>query len=118
MPARSLSTLGRLVREKRAERKMREVAVEIGISPATLLRIEAGRLPDISTFGRVCTWLGVDPGDFLGKTTPATSSHESKSPLQFSAHFRAERTPKPETIEALARMILLATRTQAPKADL
>ena len=43
MPRLTLATLGVRVKEKRGPRKLREVAKEIGISPATLMRIKNGR---------------------------------------------------------------------------
>ena len=86
---------------------MREVANEIGISAATLLRIESGRTPDVDTFGKVCRWLGIDPGEFLGFSAPdAVDEVASEPPLRVSAHFRVDRFPRPETASALARMLL------------
>src|SRR6185312_8272522 len=66
MPRRTLESLGVLVREKRGDSKLRETAKEIGIGPATLMRVENGRIPDIETFGKLCHWLNIDPGSFLG----------------------------------------------------
>ena len=89
---------------------MRQAAEEIGISAATLMRIENGRTPDIETFGKVCQWLGTNPGDFLG-FEPTGGSSSGEPPIQISAHFRVERAPRPETASALARMLLfVATR--------
>lgn len=86
---------------------MRDVAQEIGISPATLLRIESGRTPDVETFGKVCRWLGIDPGEFLGfGTSDAGDATGGEPPLRVSAHFRVDRLPRPETASALARMLL------------
>src|SRR6266403_843321 len=51
MPKRPLESLGVIVREKRAHRKLRETAKEIGIGPATWMRVESGRIPDVETFG-------------------------------------------------------------------
>lgn len=61
MPRLTLATLGVRVKEKRGTRKLRGVAKDIDISPATLMRIENGRVPDIGTFGKVCKWLDIDP---------------------------------------------------------
>jgi transcriptional regulator with XRE-family HTH domain len=41
-------------------------AGEIGVSPATLSRIEHGRVPDLDTLRKVCAWLDVDPAGYLG----------------------------------------------------
>lgn len=106
MPRLMLSSLGKLVRDRRGARRMREVAQEIGISPPTLMRIENGRTPDVETFGKVCRWLGIDPGDFLGFESTAVDDVSSEPPVRISAHFRVERLPRPETATALARMLL------------
>jgi transcriptional regulator with XRE-family HTH domain len=116
MPTRKLSSLGALVRKKRGERKLRETAQEIGIGPATLMRVENGRIPDIETFGKLCNWLGIDPGSFLGfqreSSKRDTDAAMSFSPISLSAHFRADKTPEPATVNALAKMILMAVQSQ------
>jgi transcriptional regulator with XRE-family HTH domain len=61
-----VSNLAFQIKEKRGDRGLREVANEIGISHATLSRIENGKLPDIETFKKICEWLNVDPGVMLG----------------------------------------------------
>src|SRR5205809_6297369 len=61
-----LHQMGPLVRERRGERGIREVAADIGISPATLSRVERGKLPDLDTFSKLCRWLQVDPAEVLG----------------------------------------------------
>ena len=109
MPARTLGTLGAMVRKKRGDKKLRDTADEIGISPATLMRVESGRIPDVTTFGKLCRWLKVDPGSFLGYES---SEELPQEPLLVSAHLKVDQAPKAETVSALARMILLATRTQ------
>ena len=64
MSAKSLSKLGTMVRKKRGEAKLRDTAETIGISAATLMRVENGRIPDVATFGKLCNWLGENPADF------------------------------------------------------
>src|SRR5258708_38237775 len=99
MPTRKLSSLGALVRKKRSDRKLRETANDIGIGPATLMRVENGRIPDIETFGKLCNWLGMDPGSFLGfqgeASTRGVELASGDPPVALSAHFRADRTPEP-----------------------
>lgn len=116
MPRKPLESLGAIVRDRRGEKKLRETAREIGISPATLMRVESGRIPDVETFGKTCKWLEMDPADFLGieKKVLTSSKKLSSTPvLSLSAHFKADQTPKPETVEALAQMVLLALQTQS-----
>jgi transcriptional regulator with XRE-family HTH domain len=113
----TLSALGKLVRDKRGERRLRDTAKDVGISAATLMRIESGRVPDVETFGKVCRWLGIDPGDFLGFNAPGEPRKAPKTSatpaVQVSAHFRIDRLPLPETANALARMLLFVAQREA-----
>jgi transcriptional regulator with XRE-family HTH domain len=118
MSAISLSNLGTMVRKKRGAMKLRVTAATIGISAATLMRVESGRIPDVETFGKLCLWLGVDPGQFLGFKNEKTAADSSAEPLSISAHFKADKTPKPKTVTALAKMILLAMRSQPAQVEL
>lgn len=90
--------------EKRGDRGVRETAVEVGISPATLSRVERGYLPDLETFGKVCRWLDVDPGEVLG-VKPA-----GERMRKVAVHFRKDRELAPKTARALAELILAAQR--------
>lgn len=104
MPKLTLETLGRLAAEKRGDVGVRATAKEIGISPATLSRVERGYLPDLDTFGKICKWLSVDPGEVLGFTTPAPSTP------RVAVHFKKQATLSPNTAQALAQMVLAAHR--------
>ena len=112
MSAKSLSKLGTMVRKKRGEAKLRDIAEEIGISAATLMRVENGRIPDVATFGKLCNWLGENPADFLGYKDESAKTKTTNNMLSISAHFKADKTPKPETVNALAKMLLLAIKSQ------
>src|SRR5262245_39965012 len=101
----SLETLGRKLADKRGVMGIRAAAKAVGVSPATLSRIERGYLPDLETFGKVCRWLEVNPGEVLG-VNPA---NEDTSP-QVAVHFKKESTLAPQTAQALAQMVLAAHR--------
>lgn len=98
----TLETLGRLVRQKRADQGVRSAAKQIGISHATLSRIEHGHLPDLENFQKVCTWLGVEMSSFTGMRPPSPNAAVPR------VHFRKEPTVTPETAHALAQLILAA----------
>src|SRR5262245_38834257 len=60
--------LAKLVKAKRGDKGLREVAEEIGdISPSTLSRIEGEKVNDMasSTFVQVCDWLEVSPSELI-----------------------------------------------------
>lgn len=56
--------LGRIIRKYRvtSELTLREVGKEIGISAATLMRVEEGRDPDGSTLAKILAWLFIPEG--------------------------------------------------------
>jgi transcriptional regulator with XRE-family HTH domain len=119
MLRRPIESLGATVRERRGKKKLRETAKEIGIGPATLMRVESGRIPDLETFGRICKWLGMDPGTFLGIDSPKAAGQIGGEFFSFiSAHFRSDETPKPETVNALAKMVLYTLKAQPRSSDL
>lgn len=113
MRRKPLESLGALVRNRRAGLTLRDAAIEVGISPPTLLRIESGRIPDVGTFGKICQWLEIDPGAFLGIRSDPTSRPDSPNQtIEISAHFRADQTPTADTISALSQMLLQVARAQ------
>lgn len=101
----TLQTLGQKLLKERGERGIREVAKEIGISHATLSRVERGLLPDLDTFGKICKWLDIDPGEVL-RIKPRGAS---KTPT-VAVHFKKDSALAPQTAQALASLILAAQR--------
>jgi len=116
MTARKLSSLGAMVRKKRGDAKLRDTAKSVGIGPSTLMRVEAGHVPDVTTFGKICQWLQVDPGSFLG--FKRKSQLNENSTVQVSAHLKAPQTMDVKTINAVAKMILLAVKSQQGSREL
>jgi DNA-binding Xre family transcriptional regulator len=103
-----MSSIGPLIREKRGTKGMREAAGEIGISSATLSRVENGKLPDLDTFSKICKWLKINPNEVLGCSVPETKEVTSGHGEVVHAHLRAEKTLSPAVAKALADMILAA----------
>src|SRR5438445_13422980 len=96
-----LEDLGRLILAKRNASGLgiRAAAKEVGISHATLARVEKGFLPDLENYEKIRKWLGI--ADALVVQTPPGGNVPH-------IHFRRESTATPETATALARMILAA----------
>lgn len=103
----SLETLGQLIAAKRGRRGIRAAAREIGVSPATLSRVENGHLPDLENFRLICKWLEVEPNQILGFASSTTSG---RGRVRASVHFRKQRTTSPKTAAALANLILHVQR--------
>lgn len=97
-----IEALAERIRQRRIGKGVREVAKEIGVSPATLSRVENGKIPDLDTYGKICQWLGDDPAIYLGFHSSTTAIPRAQ------VHFKKETTIKPETAKALGEMILLA----------
>lgn len=97
-----IDQLAQRIQEFRAGKGIREAAKEIGVSPATLSRVENGKIPDLETFGKVCSWIGEDPAQYLGL--------RSSSPAQPKAlvHFKKGSAIKEDSARALGEMILAA----------
>lgn len=101
----TLQNLGTEVRKKRGERGLREVAGEIGISAPTLSRVESGKMPDLQTFGKLCRWMEVDPGEILN-----VAKQSPDDTMIASVHLKAKREISPETANALANVIVRAQK--------
>jgi transcriptional regulator with XRE-family HTH domain len=108
------TAFGQMLQKKRGSMGIRAAAGEIGISAATLSRIENGRIPDLGTLKKVCAWMEIDPARYLGlKTGP-----EGHSTVGVQVVFKKNRTVTPKTSQALGKLILAAHRQfAATKAD-
>ena len=98
----NIAELGKMVVARRGTLGVRAAAKEIGISPATLSRIENGHVPDLATFAKICKWLGEDPAQFLGMQR--TSSEAPPA----TVHLRKKDTMSLDTATALGGMIVAA----------
>ena len=107
--------LSKLLVQKRGDRGVREFAREIGISAATLSRIERGKLPDIETFGKLCSVLKLDPAEILEveaiEMQPAASSRTAVT----AVHFKADAHYSLQAAQDLAALILAAQEFASSK---
>lgn len=103
-----MEELGVRLRDKRQQLGIgiREAAAQVGISQATLSRIEVGKMPDLDTFAKLCAWLEVDPNTILGAKKPAVNVVGfSNATGQVFAHLRAKKTMNHDTTLHLAKLI-------------
>jgi transcriptional regulator with XRE-family HTH domain len=102
--------LAGMIKEKRGKRGLREISAEIGgVSPATISRIEQGKIPDVDTFIKLCKWLETPTDTFIVDH----SNTELKSNKEYIvAHLRAEKELEPSTVQMLLKMIDMAYATR------
>ncbi len=102
--------LAGMLKNKRADKGLRTIADEIGgVSAATLSRIEQGKVPDVDTFIKICSWLDTSSDTFIisdSNMKPATTKE------QVVAHLRADRELSKETLNMLIKMIDIAYITK------
>lgn len=96
------------VKQKRGGMGIRAAAKEIGISPATLSRIETGKQPDLRSFKLLCEWLNIDPSVALGVSAKVGAPSMQGAPIQ--AHFRANKAMSPSTAQHLANLIIAVNK--------
>src|SRR3984957_19790009 len=99
----TIEELGPLFARKRGSRGIRATAEDVGISSATLSRVENGHMPDLATFAKICRWLEKDPREFLGFETTEPTNRASAS-----VHFRKKKTVSRPTAVALGDLIMAA----------
>jgi len=99
----NIELLAENILRKRSIKGVRAAAVDIGISSATLSRVENKKVPDLETFGKICKWLGDDPSIYLGLV------NTNQAP-QVRVHFKKESAIATDTAKALSEMILLAQK--------
>ena len=110
--------LAKLVKSKRGDKGLREVAEEIGdISPSTLSRIEGERVNDVagSTLLRICDWLDVAPSEII-KDTGDSPPPEIDIPSSVELQLRADKGLDPTMAKMLSEMFKAAYR-EAKKSD-
>ena len=75
---------------------MRAAAADAGVSLSTYSRVEAGHHPDLATFTRLCSWLGVAPSRFFLPIAERAASplEEAVSHLQADPALTAEAAKK------------------------
>lgn len=95
------AALGELVRERRGAQSLRKTAEEVGVSFSTLTRVEAGAQPDLTSFTKICAWLGVAPSRFF---TPV--AERDREPLEEAiTHLHQDPRLTPEAANSMADML-------------
>lgn len=102
--------LASLIKEKRGDKPLRVAAKEISkigkMSPATLSRIEGGKLPDVETFITICSWLNVHADYFITEGKAPLPKLSEKENLVYQ--LRSSKILDDDTVNAMITMVELA----------
>jgi len=95
------------IKEKQGGRSLREVALEAGVSIASLSRASRGKmLTDITLVLRICDWLAVPLQSFVRDTSPQQAQEEVTSSLEQVAHMlRMDTSLDSELVEAVIHLL-------------
>jgi transcriptional regulator with XRE-family HTH domain len=119
----ALARVGALVKAKRREKGigLRDAAVECGVSPSTLSRLERGTttsLPDADTLTKVAAWLQTPLATiFAEDSATAIDTPELSTPEIVEVHLRADKRLAPATALALGRAFRLLYDQMAEKPE-
>lgn len=96
------------IRRKRGSMNLRDTAEAIGdVSISTLSRIDQGKIPDLSTFMKICQWLETSPEEFapgFQKLDEEEQNHREA----ILYHLRADSSLSEDVAIALQKMIEVA----------
>jgi transcriptional regulator with XRE-family HTH domain len=97
------------VKARRRERgvSLRAAAIEIGVSAATLSRVERGDyLPDRDNLFRLLRWVGAPAAGPDGPAEPHPPGAATMEAVEL--HLRADKDLSPDDAETIAQMVRLA----------
>lgn len=115
----NLKGLGELIRTRRKEEHLTQsqAAEKIGISAATLSRLErydeGSPDPDVATLSKVTRWLGVPLADYMATeleedVQQRIRRNRGNTPALVEAHLRADRRLDAKTAAALSELFRAA----------
>jgi transcriptional regulator with XRE-family HTH domain len=102
-PLLDIDELGFLVKERRSQDglSLRDAAESAEVSFNTLSRVERGHVPDLQTFHRIVSWLGLDPARFFG----ARRTDFRPTTQVIAEHLRHDPNLPPAAAEKIAALV-------------
>lgn len=98
-----IDELGELIKARRSrdQLSLRKAAEQAEVSFNTLSRVERGQVPDLQTFHRIVSWLGIDPARFFG---PRRTEFQP-TPRIIADHLRHDPNLPPAAAEKIAALV-------------
>jgi len=110
--------LGRMLRDRRGALSLRQAAQDAGVSFSTFSRVEAGSQPDLASFIKLCTWLGVSPTFFFAKGAEREPDPVEVAIAHLHADPRLSESSADQIADVLRRMYQALASPPAPNAGL
>lgn len=100
--------LASMLKSKRGNKGLRAISAEIGnVSISTLSRIEQGKIPNVDTFIKICSWLDASPNSFVLSADRHQDKLVSNKEVVI-AHLRAEKELDADTVDMIVKLVNLA----------
>ena len=99
----SLDQLGGEVRKKRGDRRLEDVVSDIGVSAATLSRVERGQIPDLATVQKLAEWLDVNVK--AAGTDDTGIETEADLERAVAVYLRAKKNLPEKTARSIAKSV-------------
>ena len=112
----AVDQLGAALKRRRREERLslRDVEAEVGISAATLSRIERDHRPDIEVIDKLAKWLGVNVCAAGDEVSEIKTDEDLKH--QIAIHLRANRKLPDEVTQAIVQGFDLIMAMEIQKA--
>jgi len=110
--------LGRMLRDRRGALSLRRAAIDAGVSFSTFSRVEAGSQPDLASFLKLCTWLGVSPSFFFAEAAEREPDPVEVAIAHLHADPRLNESSADQIADVLRRMYEALASPPAPSAGL
>ena len=100
-----MQRLSDLIRSKRGNCGLRKIATIIGVSPATISRVERGTVPDVATFLAICDWIEMLLYELIRNMNDTQNLDTCYS---VCAELRTDKRLDPEVADAIAVLVEFA----------
>jgi transcriptional regulator with XRE-family HTH domain len=90
----------------------RDLAGELNLSPSIFTRLAQGSQPEVTSYVKMTSWLGVSMDDFVERKKPSES--EARDTVEaIASYLRADKALKPESARAIETIVRAAYEEMA-----
>lgn len=86
----------------------RQLALEAGVSPSTLTRMQQGKSPDVNTFSALTTWVDI-PAERFYSDQKMKNVHDDPMAV-ISTLLRGKKNMSPKAIKAIQELVNAAVK--------